>query len=214
MGSAPRRRNLIRDLSRAEPGPALRLADIPVCDRDLVLAAAPGGTTIGSRKAAAGTPTGRGRSVRGQFGAINQLSLRFTTGRAAPPHVALRNGQAWKFGMTEQSRQPSGVHENSAVFALDASAGDARDQAGQSTCRIGGVEEDALGAGGQPHRLPRGRSQRGIADADLAVVELQVRGRHDCRLPTPDAAHREHGDRCHLPLVASGSGADKPCLRH
>src|SRR5580693_10398274 len=65
--------------------------------------------------------------------------------------------QARKFGMTEQSRQPSGVHENSAVFALDASAGDARDQAGQSACRIGGVKEDALGAGGQPHRLPRGR---------------------------------------------------------
>jgi hypothetical protein len=85
--------------------------------------------------------------------------------------------------MTEQSRQPSGVHENSAVFALDASASDARDQAGQSTCRIGGVEEDALGAGSQPHRLPRGRSHRGIAGADLAVVELQVRAPH------PDIRH-------------------------
>ena len=64
--------------------------------------------------------------------------------------------------MTEQSRQPSGVHENRAVVPLDASAGDARDQAGQSTRGIGGVEEDALGAGRQPHRLPGGRGHRGV----------------------------------------------------
>jgi hypothetical protein len=85
--------------------------------------------------------------------------------------------------MSEQSRQPSGVQENSAIFALDAPAGDVRDQAGQSTCCIGGVEEDAPGAGGQPHYFPRGRSQRGIAGADLAVVELQVRAPH------PDVRH-------------------------
>ena len=53
-----------------------------------------------------------------------------------------------------------------------------RDQAGHCPCGIGGVQEDALGAGGQPHRLPRGRSHRGIAGADLAVVELQVRAPH------------------------------------
>ena len=40
--------------------------------------------------------------------------------------------------VTEQSRQSSGVHENGAVLAFDLSAGDARDQAGQSTCGIGG----------------------------------------------------------------------------
>src|SRR5579862_4487877 len=85
--------------------------------------------------------------------------------------------------MSEQSWQSYGVQENGAVVALDAAAGDVRDQAGQSTCRIGGVEEDALRAGGQPHRLPRGRSQRGIAGADLAVVELQVRAPH------PDVRH-------------------------
>src|SRR5580658_9361325 len=85
--------------------------------------------------------------------------------------------------MTEQSRQPSGVHEYGAVFALDASAGDPRGQAGQSTGRIGGIQEDALGAGGQPHRLPRGRGHRGVAGADLAAVKLQIRPPH------PDVRH-------------------------
>ena len=97
-----------------------------------------------------GAPTGRWPECPGDSSGLSISSAcRFTIGRAARPHVVLRNGQERKSGMTEQSGQPSGVHENSAIFALDASAGDARDQAGQSTCRKGRVEEDALGAGGQ-----------------------------------------------------------------
>ena len=72
----------------------------------------------------------------------------------------------------------------------------------QSTRRIGGVEEDALGAGGQPHRLPRGRSHHGIARADLAVVELQV------RTPHPDIRHAVEKLVEPGPRVGHGTGVD------
>ena len=75
--------------------------------------------------------------------------------------------------MTEQPRQPAGVQENGTVPRLDPPVGDESAQPGQRPRRVGGVEEDALGAGGQPHRHGGTRGQRGVTSAHLTTVDLQ-----------------------------------------
>jgi hypothetical protein len=55
--------------------------------------------------------------------------------------------------------------------ALDASVGDARDQTRQGPGRVGRVEEDALGAGRQLHRVGCRQRERGVAGTDLAAVD-------------------------------------------
>ena len=77
--------------------------------------------------------------------------------------------------MAEQSWQTAGVQEDGLLFASDPPVGDARDESGERACRVGGIEEDPFSARGQPHRLTGGRGQYGVAGADLASVDLQVR---------------------------------------
>ena len=82
-------------------------------------------------------------------------------------------GQLREGGVAEQAGQPPGMHENRALPGPDAPVGDAGDQPGQGARGVGGVEEDALGAGGQPHRRGGTRGQRGVTSAHLIPVDLQ-----------------------------------------
>jgi hypothetical protein len=63
--------------------------------------------------------------------------------------AASRSCQVGKFRMAEKSRQPARVQEDGAVFGFNASVGDAGNQTSQGTTGIGGIEENALGAGGE-----------------------------------------------------------------
>ena len=77
--------------------------------------------------------------------------------------------------MAEQAGQSSGVQEHGAVPVPDAPVGDAGDQPGQGPRRVGGIEEDALGTRGEPHRRGGIRRQRRVPGTHLVTVDPQIR---------------------------------------
>jgi hypothetical protein len=82
------------------------------------------------------------------------------------------------FGVAEEAGQAAGVPEHDRRADVEAAVAHGGDEAGHGPAGVNGVEQEALGPGGQPDRGGGGLGQAGVAGADLVGAQPQrPRGR-------------------------------------